>query len=639
MKFWKSFLIVLFLASFVFSKPVADFSFNPFSGDAPLKVYFDASNSIDAVRYVWSIDGVDMFSNQYLETTFQAGKHVVVLNVTDENGETDSVSKSFTLTDNGKIDTSLNVKPVVLDESTGLYKFEASASENGFCQDVNVFVNFNGYSYKLDKGVDCNFTKYLKLPVGDYVIDYKAVYSDSERNVFSHLSVDSGENAFIKVYSPQSNTVFKKDAVAYVEAVFVYGCKNIREGTGVVKLVNSTGSVLNQKKLSLYYPGAFKGFIPMNVSAGNYSLLVEIKYNDYDLIKKVPILVSENQSENSVSVGPSIYLVEPGVFNYSLNSSVSFEVNFFDEKGLLISGADAVMKITHYNKTVTELNMTKGRFSYDSVYFFNESGDYVITFDLQKGDEKSSKSIILTVGNSTQLAEVENFTVSVLSPLPEVYVENSSLNVRALVKYNNKRVENASVKLYLNNEEHVMDYDNYGEYVFVTPLLSSGNYNLKVIADYLNLKAVAESSFEISPHSLKLITLNPDNNESIELNKTKGIDLKVDLIDEQNATVPDALVSGEVIEPSGRTIKITFSQNQDTKAYESVFYPNDEGMYKISLVAYEQGFVPSRDSINFKVSFYKKKINVPEFNLQALLIVAVAIAILVMIVALMKIIF
>ena len=639
MNFLKTFLIIFFLASFVFAKPVADFTFNPVSGDAPLKVYFDASSSIDAVRYVWNVDGVDFLSNEYLETIFQAGEHVVNLTVIDDEGETDSVSKSFTLTDNGKVYTGLTVYPAVYDDETGLYKFSASASENGFCEDTNVFINFNGGSYKLDKGVDCSFSRYLKLPAGDYNIDFKAVYSDSERNAFYKLTVASGEPAFIKVYSPQENTSFKKDAVAYVEAVFVYGVKNIRSGVGLVKLVNASGSVLNQQDLVLYYPGAFKGFIPLNVSAGNYSLVVEIKYNGFDLIKQVPVVVSENQSENSISVGPSIYLVEPGVFNYSLNSSVSFEINFFDEKGMLISDADALMKITRYNESIAEINMTKGRFSYDSFYFFNESGDYIITFELQKGDEKATKTVALVVGNSTQLANVENFTVSILSPLPEVYVENSSLNLRALVKYGNERVGNATVTAFLNDEEINMDYDNYGEYVYSTPLLSSGNYDFKVVADYLDLKAVSEMNFEVSPHVLALVPFEPDENESIELNKSKGITLKVDLVDEQNHTVPDALIKGEIVEPSGRTIKVSFVQNQDTKAYEAVFYPNDEGIYSVNLKGYEQGFVHAEASMSFKVKFYKQKVELPEFSTEALLIIVLAIAILVLIVALLKLIF
>jgi len=639
-KFLKILAVFLFLVSFVLAKPVADFTFNPVSGDAPLRIYFDASNSIDAVDYIWSIDGIEQHSDEHFQIVFsEPGEHIVNLTVTDADGVNDSVIKKLVLTDNGLVSTYLNVKPPVFDEETGLYKFEASANDNGFCQDASVFMRFNGGSYKMDKGVDCHFSKYLKLPAGDYDIDFDAVFSDSHRHAFCSLSVDEGKTAFINVYSPQENTVFKKDAVAYVEAVFVYGSKNIRSGTGVVKLVNSSGFVFNQQKLSLYYPGAFKGFIPLNVTSGNYSLAVEIKYNDFDLVKDVPVSVSETQSENSISNGPSIYLVEPGVFNYSLNSSVSFEVNFFDERGLLISDADAVMKIKRYGEDYDSVEMTAGRFSYEASYFFNESGDYSVEFHLEKGNEKAVKTIFLIVGNSTQLAEVENFTVNILSPLPEVYVENSSLNIRTLVLYNDVRLPNASVYIFLNDEKHEMSYDSYGEYAYSTPRLSSGDYSLKAVAKYLDLTAVAETSFQISPHVLNFSIVSPYENESIELNKSKGVLIKVDLLDEENRSVPGALVIGSIVEPSGRTIKADFSQNEQTGLYESIFYPNDEGVYKIDLQGFETGFVNAHYSYEFDVNFYKEKFEVPEFSLEALMIVALAVAILVMIVILLKFIF
>ena len=631
-------LIVLF-SSIAFSKSVADFVFNPYAGDAPLNIYLNASSSIGAVDYKWIIDDELTLYGIAPVVPLDAGRHNITLVVSDDEGSTDSVTKFINLTEGGLVYNSLDVKPIVFDNSTGLYKFSAVASENGFCQNTTVSIDLNGYYYLMDKGVDCNFTKYLDLPVGDYVVHYKALYGDSERNAFSRLSVDSGSTAFIKVYSPQAGTSFKKDAVAYVEAVFVYGVKNIRSGTGVVRLVGENGSVFNEQKLSLYYPGAFKGFIPLNVSSGNYSLLVEIKYKNFDLVKKVPIIVSENQSKNSISVGPSIFLVEPGKFNYPLNSSVSFEINFFDENGMLISNADAVMKVIRLNESIASINMTKGLYSYDAMYFFNESGVYNIVFDLKKGNEKATKSIVLIVGNSTQLGEVENFTASFLSPLPEVYVENSSLNVRILVKKGSQRISNASVLVSMNNASHNMSYDNFGEYVWTTPMLPSGKYNLMAVADYGKLKAVAETSFEISSHVLRLLVMNPSENQSIELNKSKGIVIKADLIDETNESVPDALVTAEIVEPRGRTIKVDLKQNQDTKVYEGIFYPNEEGVYKVSLSAYEPGFVASHNSISFHVSFYKKQIQISQFDLHGLLIIAVAVLILILVIILLRLVF
>jgi len=97
----------------VYSKPKALFSFSPTSGVAPLPVTLDASGSYDAdgriVSYLWSFgDGITGTGQKISHTYTKAGNLTIVLIVTDNDGYTDSLSKTIDIYD--KPFPPLNVK-------------------------------------------------------------------------------------------------------------------------------------------------------------------------------------------------------------------------------------------------------------------------------------------------------------------------------------------------------------------------------------------------------------------------------------------------------------------------------------------------------------------------------------------------
>ena len=184
-----------------------------------------------------------------------------------------------------------------------------------------------------------------------------------------------------------------------------------------------------------------------------------------------------------------------------------------------------------------------------------------------------------------------------------------------------------------------MEYDKFGEYIHITEPLASGSYNAKVVANYLDLVAGAEVVFQASSHHLVIKIIEPDFNETVEITKGKSLNLKVDILDEFGDIVPDALVIAEIIEPSGRTLKEQLIQNEETKIYEAIIYPNDEGLYRIDFIASDLGFVSASEESEFKISFTKIDYEMPGITLDNLLIIALIIAILIMIVFFLKMVF
>ena len=85
------------------SSPVAAFTRDPWSGNAPLLVSFNGSSSYDSdgsiVSYEWNFgDGHSGVGETPTHTFHSAGTHSVKLTVTDTEGATNSTSHSITVT-------------------------------------------------------------------------------------------------------------------------------------------------------------------------------------------------------------------------------------------------------------------------------------------------------------------------------------------------------------------------------------------------------------------------------------------------------------------------------------------------------------------------------------------------------------
>ncbi len=82
-------------------KPIADFTAEPMSGEAPLEVSFDASNSSDPdgsiSSYEWSLGGTKKTGKNISHTFSEVGHHSVSLTIEDEEGADDSKSKTISV--------------------------------------------------------------------------------------------------------------------------------------------------------------------------------------------------------------------------------------------------------------------------------------------------------------------------------------------------------------------------------------------------------------------------------------------------------------------------------------------------------------------------------------------------------------
>jgi len=96
-------LVLLAGCAAINSPPVASFTRNPSSGEAPLNVTFNAAASRDSdgtiMSYEWSFGDGGSGTGVTTSHTYQnAGTYTAVLRVTDNDGSTDTASRSVTVT-------------------------------------------------------------------------------------------------------------------------------------------------------------------------------------------------------------------------------------------------------------------------------------------------------------------------------------------------------------------------------------------------------------------------------------------------------------------------------------------------------------------------------------------------------------
>lgn len=198
-------------------EPSASFSANPTSGNASLEVTFDASNSSDPdgsiISYEWDFDDGSTGSGETASHTYDsAGNYTAELTVTDNDGATDSTTKSIDVSPppSNPPTASFTASPTS-GEAPLEVSFDASDSS-----DPNGTID--SYSWDFDDGstgsgvnvnhtFDSSGTYYVELTVTD-----NDGVSDSASKI---ISISSSNDQKLEILNWQ----LEEDSLGYAEIV------------------------------------------------------------------------------------------------------------------------------------------------------------------------------------------------------------------------------------------------------------------------------------------------------------------------------------------------------------------------------------------------------------------------------------
>jgi len=190
------------------SPPVASFTRTPSSGEAPLNVSFNASGSYDSdgsiVSYEWDFGDGGSDTGVTTSHTYQnAGTYTAVLRVTDNNGSTDTVSRSITVT------VAVNEPPVaafsfVCDPTDAhTFIFDASAST-----DSDGVITHWAWDFGDDTGLTVSqslkIMNHRYMIAGTYAVTLTVYNNDGMSNAVTHtvaVPTSPGNQSPVAIFS------------------------------------------------------------------------------------------------------------------------------------------------------------------------------------------------------------------------------------------------------------------------------------------------------------------------------------------------------------------------------------------------------------------------------------------------------
>lgn len=379
--------------------PNASFSANPMSGEAPLSVSFDASNSNDSdgdiVSYEWSFGDENNASGKRVNHTFNSsGNYDVKLKVTDNDRLSDTVTKNIS------VSSAPSEDPVA--------KFNATPTSG----EVPLKVNFDAsgsydpdgsivsYSWSYENG-DLDFgktTSYTFNSAGTYNVQLQVKDNDNNTdNTTKRINVNEDFNE-----KPKPNfTVSPNEGVVPLKVRF-----------DASSAVDSDGRIVNYS-WGFDDGGTDSGKIVTHTfnSVGNYQVELQVTDNDgAKAMSSIKITVKKPTNKKPTA-------------NFTANpksGSVPLKVNL-DASG----SNDPDGSIVSYSWDFGDGNVGSGR---TTNYTYNNSGTYDVTLTVTDNDGNTDTATTSIKVDSAP-PENKNVILSLAQGRPVTYGEWFSLKI------------------------------------------------------------------------------------------------------------------------------------------------------------------------------------------------------------------
>lgn len=484
------------------------------------------------------------------------------------------------------------------------------------CDRTTVTADVGG---KLNRYIGCEFSKYVLIPLGTGSITYSMQYPGGtlQRTCTVKPPTPSFE---LTVYSPEQGATYVSNDTIPVSAALLMNGEVLTKADVSATLGDETVS------LTADYYGIYKGAVHANTG----TLRITARYSNLLAEKTVGINAVAPGTANVTAAAMRIIAL-PLEGTYEANNTIAIIAEVEDASGMIVSKANVTASLSLNGTEITRLQMHESAYTYSTLFTPLAEGVYSLALTAAKGGNIATLTLPFQVG--ALLTPTSDLTVDVLSPKTGTYAPNSSIVVRARVLYKNEPLKNATVSMDFLGGKKQMTYDKYGEYV-TTVQPPEGRYELGVVATYGSLVSEGKATFLVSRHTISLDLLSPTDNRTIR--KGESVTLSVNVLDEAGDVVNGVSLTATIIEPQGRVLEMPIFQSPATGEYTTVFYPDDDGVYKISLLAGKEDYLESAVESTFAIELKKEAMPI---TTETLLTIALAIAVLILLAAVLKVIF
>ncbi len=629
-------VIIVLLGTLALGAPTAKFTATPKTGEAPLEVQFDASQTIlgnhSIQGYHWDFQGDGYIDKEGLQTTYtyySLGEHTATLEVVDTEGQKDTYQENITVQrpSQGQV-----LQTEAKDNGDGYLYLEAIAgqySNNTFtCQNTTVKAEVKNIPYKLKKpeGSYCTFSKEIKTGPGTYEVEFKAEYPDGKDTETMEITVE-GKKPNLEIYSPEEDLKVVQDAEVFIEAQATQ-YRTYLTGEFTAKIGNRS------TELDKTQAGTYSG--KMNVEKpGNKTIQVKFQNQEWTLEKNRSIRVLNSSSDKAKELEPSMNILYPSPYiKINKNESLIFEIELLDSSSRPMSDQQINYTLEGPGNTTNEGKINQGDYLYSKILEFPNPGKYRFTATWKNLEEK----VNITVGPEEEIPEEQKLQTEIITPRPTVYSYGNELMIQTAVTKHNEFIENATVFYVLDNqeEEQMNPTQKEGEYQTSLGVPEKGRHTVTVVAKHGKEEARETVPFKISDKYLEPEIIHPPDNETLNLTEGNRIDLKANVTDQNNVVARNALVTAQFTSPTGKESEMKMKQEEDI--YRVSYYPEETGELEVKVTAQKPNHVEGETTTTLSLIVNEKKSEaekaVGKLTIRTLLKIALGLAIIILLLAL-----
>ncbi len=334
----------------------------------------------------------------------------------------------------------------------------------------------------------------------------------------------------------------------------------------------------------------------------------EIKLRINNSVIKLPLHIEKREDVDIVKSGIRLKLL-PLPNSSQTNKTLFFSMRFEDLYGNTLFG-NVKIKVLLNNTELCSLIPTRHLYLYQSTFVPEKPGNYTFKIFFNNTEVRTI-SVLVQRKTETQ----QPLKIRILSPKPSTY-ELKPMNVYVQLLKDDVPVNNAIVTITDNNTEIRMKPQGNGKYfAVIEPNYGINEYT--IVAKKGNLTGIKLLTFSTST---KYLEIKPDI--PVEKNISQGEPLEIRVkVTSENTTIPNAYVTIKIVEPSGRSIEAIAYETDVPGEYYTLFYPNTEGDYYITLHAEKEGYIPAEETVISTVRFPEEKIIITKNTLLSIILI------------------
>ncbi|RLG21074.1 hypothetical protein DRN74_03495 [Candidatus Micrarchaeota archaeon] len=547
---------------------------------------------------------------------YDIGRHEikVVLDADNDVVEENEDNNEYVFYVNVKEGHGAYLKPYcdVKTDSYGYTEIRARAGyyENGgfYCYGSNVTAKIKDFTYELHRHYNCDYSKLVLLPIGTYKVEFNAEFPNGkEEKDYCHITVGNQSQLELMIDSPANNSEITPSSKLDLVAHLLLLGNVIREGNLTVTL--KRGSVEVEKtELHPDKHGFYRGSLDIPDKEALYELVFDYEKKPWTKESKIYLNVSAAARNISLGRAMKIDIISPKAMTYEIGENMSISVRVYDSRASIITDANLSARIFRGNVEIDRVSIPYVKYVYVKPYNFTGAGNYKIIIEAKAASLKASAERRFTISKAAleNISQEGPLRVDIISPKSDVYPENSSIMVLAKVSYEGDPVNNANVTASFGGRLIQMRYHRFGEYVAVLPPRETGRYELWVQAEYNNYSARDKVEFMLSKNLISVRVKHPENNSALNFTDGQKLLIRADVLDIRGDVVVNAEVITHIREPTGRVHEMRAFQDPNTGEYITIFYPNDNGVYHISITASKPGYVSGVQESSFTITFREK---------------------------------